>query len=449
MLSVSGRLLGVGLTVGLMMTAGVPSVQAASTGSTATITGVVTADGVPIKDGTVTVFVQPNLDALHRASAGTRFYPTRVAAGTTDASGRFGVTPSGFPLNSIEADGTANFIAAVSDGHSTIRWSFGLDVSMQLGPSPQVSSSTAQSALASKMHRTIDLRIDLGKNSGVDETDNPAVNWYGSVAAPAGAASAEPAAAGPFGRAAPALTPAGLIRTPAIERTTTSSLAPTVSSVTAPADYGPKGTTLCFTQATSTYKYAVTEGFASAWSWTGAKVSFTEDNSSTHTLGVAFQDSTGGWSASGSYQWTESSGSGGTVPGLWDNWVENEVNYRMYNEYWSNYCLGEPTEYLTHLWQPDSTSVLLYPILGWSHSIHPNWSGHSGCGVYSGGNMYKQSGTDTTQSAGVGFGPISLSAQAGWNSNIKEDFIFTQSSQLCGSTNSGWVSSPEAEAHQY
>ena len=400
-----------GLALALLILVQAPTAQAAasaSAGPIGSISGTVTRDGAAVSGGTVLIRVLPNHATMHAAASGTALSLLTVATATTDSLGRFGVTPTAIPAGSLDPDGTANFVASVSDGASTLNWSFGLKAS------PQSTTATTASAnvvgAPSAPRRAIGLRIDVGKNSGVDETDNPAANWQGQSA----------------GR----LTSAGLISVPTTKSQTIS------AGVAAPAGVcGP------WLYATSTTK-KVNEGFANAWSWTGAKVNFEESSTSSHTLGVAAQDSGGGWSVNGSYTWTETTSSGGTKAALWDNYLENQVNYR---EYYYPVCVGGTN----YVWYPDSVASLLYPVLGWSHSVHPNWASH-GCGVYgSGDNMWKSSGTNVTMAAGVSFGPISLSAQAGWNSDIKEDFIFTQTSDLCGSSNLGWASAPQAEAHQY
>lgn len=87
-----------------------------------------------------------------------------------------------------------------------------------------------------------------------------------------------------------------------------------------------------------------------------------------------------------------------------------------------------------------------WSVLGWPHTAHPYWST---CVTYANQTKTKTQGTNKTFSAGVGFGPISLSAQAGWDLTVSETWHFGgTSSKPCGSTSRGWVDSPEAEAHQ-
>jgi hypothetical protein len=366
------------------------------------VTGIVALDGAAVANAEVVLYAWPNVATLHGVRAGTRVDPVWAASGRTDASGRFGLTPAAMPAHCVEADGTVNFVAVVSSGSSTIHWDFGLNVSQ-----PADAAAVDVSATTGGARRTIDLRIDVGKDSGVDDTGNPAMSWRGQVPSE--------------------LTHAGLMRVPLT----------TSASVAGPAPdlYG------CTWVATDNYQRDVPEMFANVWAWQQAKVDMYENVASAHTVGVAFLSAAGSWSQSGTVTWTEHHGGGGTASGLWDNYVGNKVNYRE----WAFYCgwfTGDQE------WRPDLMTSPLDPILGWPHDSHPDWSGHYGCSEVAVGSRFKSGGANTTQAIGVGFPFISLSAQAGWISDVMETWTFTngQPSWLCGSTNDGWLSAPEAEA---
>jgi hypothetical protein len=371
------------------------------------ITGVISRDGVPVAGATVLIRAYPSQTARAKAKAGVPLDMPIVASVTTDSTGSFAATPVGVPAQDLDPSGIANFEAFVSDGSVALPWNFPLQMTTVGGVvKPDLG---APMTVSSGSHRAVDLRLDLGSSTpgGADAYDPPTA-WQGI----------QPGQ----------LTPSGLLRG------STGSLA-TTTSLSKSAGVSPMlGCGILVPQ--NNWKYGINEAFANVWSWTGAKVEFKEATSSTHTLGLALQGSGGGWSQNGSMSYTETGGSTADVSGLYDNQVYNRVDYE------DNII----TCVLLHEWAPGGTYALMYPILGWSHSSHPIWGS---CVVYGNGAvMTKTQGTNSTINGGVGFGPISLSAQAGWNTSIDEAFHFTQTSYLCGSTGAGWVSSPQAEAHQ-
>ena len=331
-----------------------------------------------------------------------------VASVTTDSSGSFTANPVGVPAQALDQSGSANFEAFVSDGTIAMPWNFPLQMAT-VGGVVQPDLAAPASGLSGS-HRAVDLRLDLGRNPGGADAYDPPTSWQGIQA--------------------DQLTPSGLLR---------GSTGPLTANASAAAGAGVKpmegsgvspmvGCGILIPQ--GNWKYGLNEAFANVWSWTGAKVEFQEATSSSHTLGLALQGSGGGWSQNGSMSYTETGGSRGDVSGLYDNQVDNRVDYE------DNII----TCVLLHEWAPAGTYALLYPTLGWPHSSHPIWSS---CAVYgSGAVMTKNQGTNSTIAGGVGFGPISLSAQAGWTTSIDEAFHFTQTSYLCGNTSAGWVSSP-------
>jgi hypothetical protein len=371
------------------------------------ITGVISRDGVPVAGATVLIRVYPSQATRAKAKAGVPLEMPIVASVTTDSAGSFAANPVGVPVQDLDQSGTANFEAFVSDGVVAMPWSFPLQMTTVSGVvQPDLGGPVT---VSSGSHRAVDLKLDLGRTAGGADAYDPPTAWQGI----------QP----------DQLTPSGLLRgsTGALTAAATLSTSAGVSPMIGCGILIPQGN----------WKYGIDEAFANVWSWAGAQVEFQEATSSSHTLGLALQQSGGGWTQNGSMGYTENSGSKGDVSGLYDNQVDNRVDYE------DNII----TCVLLHEWAPGGTYALMYPILGWPHSSHPIWGS---CAVYGNGAvMTKTQGTNSTISGGVAFGPISLSAQAGWNTSIDEAFHFTQTSYLCGSSGAGWVSSPQAEAHQY
>ena len=371
-----------------------PTIVAAGTGSN-TVSGVALADGGPISSATVVITVVPRLEDGATAADGTPIDETIVGQGKTNIRGRFSLKLDAIASGFIDEFGIANFRATVTDGTKQLTWSFPLMVGTD--------------AQETHQRRDADFRFELGSHPGAADSANPPAKWQGITSSQ--------------------LTPDGL------SPTELSDVAGTPLSAMAGGDVE-AAALACQWIWTSEWRYAVDEAFANVWGWTGAKSTFHQSLSTSHTLGIAIQLDSGSYSLGGTVGFTESTGTAANVSGLYNNQVNNEVNYRKIR----NACLRKSE------WRPVSTASLMYPILGWAQSAHPIWTS---CAVYgNGANMTKSSGTNTTYATGVNFPSIKLSTQSGWNASVSNTWNFTQTSKLCGSTSSGWVSSPEAEAHQ-
>lgn len=176
------------------------------------------------------------------------------------------------------------------------------------------------------------------------------------------------------------------------------------------------------------------ETFAHIYGWSGAKGTIDFDTGSNHTLGVAIQRSSG-WSGSGTQ--SISTGSGATVTGAVDANALNRVNYR---DYWSS-CSPYPTR------KPYGFYALL-PGGQFTFAGHTNYSYCSGPYV-SGQSVWKNKGTNVTFSQGVDVGPVNVSAQSGWNTGTKLQWVMTASTRICGSSSVGWPSSADLDARRW
>lgn len=175
----------------------------------------------------------------------------------------------------------------------------------------------------------------------------------------------------------------------------------------------------------------ILEGFAYVYGWSGARASLDFDSGSSHSLGVGLTYGSG-WSQSGTSGISTSSGA--TVTRVVDALAKNRVNYRdYYNECYPSRIQSRPESFYAIL-----------PTGDFTYARHVNFSY---CATYySGATAWKQSGTNTTVSGGVALGPISLSAQSGWNSATKVKWDITAKTKVCGSTSAGWASAPQADA---
>ena len=192
-------------------------------------------------------------------------------------------------------------------------------------------------------------------------------------------------------------------------------------------------TETCVTTAGSVV-YNLPEYFAKVFAWSGAKGTVDFDTGSDHELGVGIGKSTG-WSASGTSG--ISTGSGATVGSVVDANAVNRVNYRDYNNSCSAWTTRKPYNFYA-----------LIPGGQFTYAGHVNYSYCAGPYV-SGKTVWKNQGTNITFGSGVDIGPINVSAQSGWNTGTKVAFTMTARTRVCGSSSSGWVSSPVMDARAY
>ncbi|MGA3058442.1 MAG: hypothetical protein ABSE70_10490 [Candidatus Limnocylindrales bacterium] len=391
-----------------------PSVAAAAAdptpppAPTGAISGIVTVDGVSVSGATVVIKAWPNQATLAAAKVGVAIDLPVVASATTDQSGRWAATPSAVPASHINAIGVANLMAEYTAGDSTLSWSFPLRVST---PSPATGSAAPQ---LGGTGASVRLRADLGTDSGVDDLDQPAAQWRGQDAR--------------------RLTSAGLLRVPTSPKITPARAAAAVTSAS--------GSGICYPLIevlSGNYKYQIPEHFANVWSWPGVEAHLIQTQSSYHTLGVAYQASDGTWSQSGETSFTETFGAGKDNIVLGSAAISNEVNYAEY--LWSPGC-----SFQTSTWRPVGTAYMGTPVSYYLGSQVPNWAANGCAQEPRGAKDTKTQGTNPKIALGVSFGPISLSAQAGWDSSVSEEFHYNQPSYYCGSERGGLQNSAEVQA---
>ncbi|SDU74859.1 hypothetical protein [Jiangella alkaliphila] len=172
------------------------------------------------------------------------------------------------------------------------------------------------------------------------------------------------------------------------------------------------------------------ERFAVLQAWSGAPGTINQGVGVDHTLGVAFQPTSGqGASFGGSIKISHNASSsvGGFTAG--GSAIHNRVNYKKYND-WCN---------LRYVYKPISMHSLLTHWIGVARKAH---NPPGGCTPYTSGTHRKGSAKNVTFTGGIDVGPISVSAQSGWNVETNMAFVVRQPTNICGNTSSGWVSSP-------
>ena len=147
-----------------------------------------------------------------------------------------------------------------------------------------------------------------------------------------------------------------------------------------------------------------------------------------HTLGIAYKAGTGDWTQNGTNTLSESS----------STMLGNRVNLRDFE----TSCGGAPA---VNVRKAISTFAQLSDF---KFAPHPSYPEANCSPIYHSGTFYKSSGKNSTYSAGLDAGPISVSAQAGWNSDTKLTWKVNKPSRFCGSTSSGPAASPRAEMHK-
>jgi hypothetical protein len=195
------------------------------------------------------------------------------------------------------------------------------------------------------------------------------------------------------------------------------------SGIFQPTQYG------CGNTVAGDWHYGRGEFFARVFGTADAPATITQTYGNDHELGIGFDPSgTATWRMSGTSKISLSaSAERGGLAGSVAAW--NKINYRDF----VTACIGEYR-------RPISAYGLL---TGFTATGTPRWTA---CNPYYSGQASKVQGRNTTWSTGVDIGPIKVSAQGGWNSEVKTTWTFRAPEYICGSTSQGWVSSPEAQA---
>lgn len=178
----------------------------------------------------------------------------------------------------------------------------------------------------------------------------------------------------------------------------------------------------CGVYVASTWRTNRLESFVNVYGWSGAKAEVIQGSGTAHTMGIGFNYDGNGWGANGTSKVEITTTDERNQPNVVDATARNRVNYRDFKNP-CNDILTKPVEIAS-----------LMPTADFLYAPHKDFNGV--CASYTGGSYTKAQGTNATFTAGVDVGPISVSAQSGYNTDTKVIWRFTAASKLCGNTSS-------------
>jgi hypothetical protein len=391
-----------------------------SSGSTL-VSGVVTRDGVVLGNADVIAKVWPNDEFLDRLTDGMSVPVKVIATGTTDDTGNFSLSVDSATLGEdyVSTSDSADIELSVADDSSQVEWNFTADL-----PKPQDGTSLAWSnpraeettskAKSSGLVAPTHLLVDLGKQPQVVEAGREPANWIGPKSKPIGKAGAVKAAS------------------VSSRKRTFPSLRTRQGKAVA---FAPS----CPPVATNDYDTGRREYFVNAYAVAAVPVTVIQKIGTDHTLGIAVDMPGGGINFKGGGTLTKSfSAASEKKYSFPAKRVFNKVNYRKYRE---GCGAAVKTE-----WRPQGHHSLG---AGADQTDFPNWSTPANCTGYSSGTYIKAQGSNAIFDTGVDLSVLNVSAQAKFSNETQLKWTFTESGKLCGSTNRGWVSSPQAASVKF
>lgn len=364
------------------------------------VRGHVTKDGIPREGASIVARIWPSTEELARVPEGEPAGVKIVAFAKSDSEGSFEIplaleaVPDGY----TEPDGSIAMQIYVLDAGRELPWNMSVRSVDDEGEAPGRWTTSAQ--LTSKNEDVPTLKIDVGRQSSVLQTDDPASDWVagdGQLLADTQGASA-------------------------IQLQGDATVVPMAVEHCWGAD--PAGGTLYSNRR---------EKFMNVYGWTGAKVTVHQrvGSSTSHTLGVGFKALGASWTANGTLS-QSSTGAGQTVSGLINNAIFNSVNYRLWN------C-GHPQNPEVIMGQ-EIRPAGFYDIFNEPLSVTTHQYYSASCVNKSSGTVWKDSGTNQTFATGVSSPFISLSAKSGYDAGTKISFSVKQPSKLCSNNAAGWLS---------
>ncbi|GAA2105433.1 hypothetical protein [Actinomadura alba] len=367
----------------------------APTAATATGTlasGMVANDGTAIGHASVVAVAWPRPEVLATAAKGATFTLPVVARTKTDAAGRFTLRldETSLPARFRGTGGQVDIEMIAADSVREVHWrqtvtpSGAANVQSVAGPSGTVPAS---------------FTFDLGRRPSVLEG-----SAAGSGTNTLAAAHADSGGAAKSYATAAARRPCG------------SPLSVTM---------GPRHNGL-------------REKFMKVLAWSGAKATVEQTTSSTHQLGVGAKYSGENWSASGKVSVQTRIEGGASTDNVADAYVWNKVNYRDIIVK----CIAPSGGWTRTDRTPTGFNDLN---ADFTRAPHTNLRF---CATKLPGKYWKTRGRNTTFETGVDMGPISVSAQAGFDSNTKLQYVVTRKSKLCGNSSAGWLSSSQIESRR-
>jgi hypothetical protein len=370
--------------------AGASPASAPASAIGAVTTGAVVRDGAPVDHASVSAVAWPGPDVLDRAPAGKTFTLPVVARTKTDAAGRFSlrIDESRLPAGFRRADGAIDLELVAADSAHEVRWR------QTVAPARAAGVRTAASTAGTA---PVSFTFDLGDEPSVLAAGAPATSGAGTFAA----TSAESA-----------------------NRFATAAKRPCGSPLSVTPGARHKG---------------LGEKFMKVLAWSGAKATVEQTTSSTHKLGVGVKYAGGSWSASGSVSLQTKIEGGASTDNVVDAYAWNKVNYRDMNIK----CIAPGKDG----WTRTDRSPTSFNDLN-SKFTRAQHTKLQFCATKLPGRYWKTKGRNVTFDGGVDLGPISVNAQAGFDSTTKLQFNVTKKTKLCGTSSAGWLSSAQVEARR-
>jgi hypothetical protein len=399
---------------------------AATVSSTTVLTGHLLRNGQGVA-GDIIATVWPKKSELADEPLGSRVDTQIVYRGSAADDGSFTVSlnPEDLPAKYVTKDGQVDLEVTAADASSQTDF-FTSIIRAEMVPAVTGLAArtgwTTQTSVQRGSTRAQDIKLDLATQL-VDTTADPKSEQVHLTASERGSISAQDTS----GSAVPKLHVEARN-----ERLMDQPLASFVSGGVTAADVA-EPTDVCSTYSVGDVKNRK-EAFARVWAWSGALATVDFNAGSTHTLGVAM-GSADQWSASGTE--TIETSAGASVGRVADAVAVNKVNYRDYK----NICWAK-----THRIPVGFFAVL--PSGEFTYSPHQTYPRANCASLAASGTFWKVKGKNVTYSGGVDLPYVNVSAQSGWNQETKVAWQPTANTWLCGSTDNGWASSPQAEAHK-
>jgi hypothetical protein len=385
--------------------------RSAITGSTL-VTGVVTRDGEILENADIIATAWPKQEVLDQLTAGETVPLKVVATGTTNDAGQFALSVDAATVGDDYLSDTQSVDIELSaaDGTQQVDWNFTAELVGQADgitkawSNPRIAGRPSSAKSRAQVAPTR-LLIDLGKNSKVTQDGEDPAGWVGPDNEPLGKAAA---------------TAATLVT--AHKRTISSGRA--------------RDFVACSTTATNEYDRARQEVFANAIGTPDSPATVIQKNGTEHTLGIAVKGASNGSGFKEEGTLTKSFSASASTEYTNAYQVSNRVNYRKY------VFICTPLASKT-IWRPDGYSALNAQA---STIRYPAWNALANCNRYVQGTFTKTAGSNATFSAGVDLSAVNVSSNAKFNSETEMSWTILHNKwiYLCGSTRSGWVSSPQA-----
>jgi hypothetical protein len=367
--------------------------------STALVSGQVLNASVPVKGASINLTVWPNQAELSKLPVGATVSTRSIASIVTDAKGNYTLSPdlASLPAAYREPDGTVNLEMDATSTATTQEWNIPTAI--------PGSAAAAMSTVAVATARPAGVSFNLGKATVT-------TRLAGSTRAHAVTTAKAPsrsALARPGGNSAQTVTPDG-----------------------PPFEGG------CAAWVTGATVVNNPERFMNLYAMTQAHASLAEKVGSSHTLGVAINYGSGGYSVSGSVAMHTTTSAGGTLSYSANRTVYNSVNYRQY----SRRCYHSYGSEVEHEAKPAG----FYDLQSKSAAISPiTWTACSA--PKSSGTWVKNQGSNVEFSVGVTLPFASVNSQAGFSADTEITWSPTASVVVCGNTENGWIISPQAGVH--